>query len=167
LLQKDWEKMVACRIQRLGIVLAFFALSVGPNESAKGFSAAPLTLGRAPRVIGRHGCQNALSFKRPQTHARMTFLSGEPMNETVVPSKEQESSASSFDLVDASSDYSVTQTSALPWYDQPSVTMGRLLALFAAAIYGTNFASVKILSDSLPVSLGKFVVRLRLLEGLQ
>jgi hypothetical protein len=81
------------------------------------------------------------------------------MNETVVPlNTAQESASSSFDLsIDlVESEYSVTQqTTTLPWWDQPSVTTGRLLALVAAAIYGTNFASVKILSDSLPVSLGK------------
>ena len=52
--------------------------------------------------------------------------------------------------------YAVEQTSLLTatsFWEQPSVLMGRGLAVLAAAIYGTNFAAVKILNDSLPVSL--------------
>lgn len=51
--------------------------------------------------------------------------------------------------------YAVEQASAsLPWWEhQPSLMVGRCLALLASAVYGTNFAAVKILGDSLPVSL--------------
>lgn len=37
--------------------------------------------------------------------------------------------------------------------DAPSLTMGRLLVLFASLIYGTNFATVKMLDDTLPLSI--------------
>ena len=53
------------------------------------------------------------------------------------------------------SDYVVAQSrsSPLPFWEQPNLLAGRLMALTAAAMYGTNFASIKLLNDSLPVSL--------------
>lgn len=87
---------------------------------------------------------------------------GEQMNETVAMASE----SSPADLTPVSfagvssvsameSDYAVEQKRSSPflWLEQPSLIVGRGLALVAAAVYGTNFASVKILSDSLPVSL--------------
>lgn len=37
--------------------------------------------------------------------------------------------------------------------DSPSAQTGRLLVLGASAIYGTNFATVKLLDDSMPLSI--------------
>ena len=37
--------------------------------------------------------------------------------------------------------------------DNPSLRMGRMITLGAAAIYGTNFATVKLLDDTMPLSI--------------
>ena len=86
------------------------------------------------------------------------------MNDTIafaaVPSEESfalDASSTTNLVVEEVFDYVVEQTSTTSslasFWEQPSVLVGRGLALLAAAVYGTNFAAVKILNDSLPVSL--------------
>ena len=112
----------------------------------------------APRVSF---CTKA-GFSNP---LHMAFIGGEDPRNDMVPlvpfefpseslTNDVQAIAASL-VAPAESEYAVEQTrsTTLPWWDQPSVLVGRGLALLAAAIYGTNFAAVKILNDSLPVSL--------------
>jgi hypothetical protein len=46
----------------------------------------------------------------------------------------------------------IQKPSWLSVLDSPSLQMGRFLTLGAAAIYGTNFATVKLLDDAMPLS---------------
>jgi drug/metabolite transporter (DMT)-like permease len=54
---------------------------------------------------------------------------------------------------------SSTSSKATSWWmptkilDSPSVQTGRMLVLLAAALYGSNFATVKLLDDAMPLSI--------------
>uniref|UniRef100_A0A7S3L6W3 EamA domain-containing protein n=1 Tax=Amphora coffeiformis TaxID=265554 RepID=A0A7S3L6W3_9STRA len=100
--------------------------------------------------------QRRVKHDRPSLALPMAFVGGEgnAALEDVSYAAATMAEPYASDLVKAEADYAVEQSSAhLPWLEQPSLLVGRCLALAAAAIYGTNFAAVKLLSDSLPVSL--------------
>jgi hypothetical protein len=49
------------------------------------------------------------------------------------------------------------QSLAVTILDHPTLKMGRFLVLLAACIYGTNFSVVKILDDTIPLSVSAFL----------
>jgi len=134
----------------LGGVSAFVA-SAPPSLSLP--RTQPSLFAAVPSSIFTHSLQRRVNHDRTSRALHMAFVGseGNPL-EDVPYAAAVEPYAS--DLVTAEVNYAVEQSSTnLPWLEQPSLLVGRCLALVAAAIYGTNFAAVKLLGDSLPVSL--------------
>lgn len=139
-------------------------LTAGPFGAVNGFLAAPsLSLERTYVARSSVPCAKTGTTSVSKTRVHMTFLGSGQIEDTVAFGNTEEvagpmDSSPSLDAESSSmevTDYAVEQTrTSAKWFDQPTVLQGRIMALVAAAFYGTNFASIKILNDSLPVSLG-------------
>jgi hypothetical protein len=157
---------------KISVVLCYYTVGVSAfSTHNRHVSKQPKGILSVPSILGRESFTSVVGHYAGDTSSslHMAFVGGDPVNEEAMvlvpppsnplqlePEVSPAARVNTMTTVHMESDYAVEQTRSelsLPFWEQPSVWVGRLMALTAAAMYGTNFASIKILNDSLPVSL--------------